>query len=566
MNRQIMKRILFLFLAFVSLSTGFSASKEVGNKAVLNLITYAPDGTLLRSGYGFYISEEGQAVASFNLFKGAARAVAVDGKGKEYPVLRILGANSTYDLVKFTVAPAKKIEYLPLSTSGAEIGESLVLPYYSTNKKDKPLSAAVQQASDYNGYKYYDITAANEEKIIGCPLLDKDGYVVGVVQKNLLENASTACAIDARFAADLKITSVSALNADLRKIFIPKAIPSDEKEALAYLYMLGRTDSVMVATAMADFVAAYPDNVDIHIERAVFYASRADYLAAENDYKVALALCEKNGLKEKAAEVHYNFSKTLFASLSMPHAAESWTIARALEEAELACAVDTHSLYRVQRADCLFADKKYTEAYAAYLELAKGWMSTPEMYYRAARSLELSGGDSLQVIALLDSTVSRLPRPLSTVSARYVLERANRLAAAERYRDAVLDLNDYEKAVGPNRLPAHFYYMRHQMELSARMYQQAIDDIRRAVSLKPTEPLYRLEEAYILLRVGLYEETCTAASEALKLAPDNSAGHKLLGIASGELGRKDEALEHLRRAAALGDTDTDTYIKKYSAQ
>lgn len=561
-----MKKILFLFLALGIFSLGFASSKEVGNKAVLNLVTYAPDGTLLRSGYGFYISADGQAVASFNLFKGAARAVAVDGKGKEYPVLRILGANSTYDLVKFSVAPAKKIEYLPLSVSGAATGEELSLPYYTTNKKDKPLSTSVQQTSDYDGYKYYDLAVANEEKFVGCPLLGRDGSVVAVVQKNLLDNASTACAIDARFAADLKITSVSALNADLRKIFIPKAIPADEKEALAYLYMLGRTDSLVVATAMADFIEAFPENVDIYIERAVFYASRADYVAAEKDYKAALALCDKTGQKEKAAEVHYNFSKTIFASQASSHQSANWTMARALEEAELACAVDTHSLYKVQRADCLFADKRYAEAHAAYLELAKGWISTPEMYYRAARSLELSGGDSLQVIALLDSTITRLPRPLNATLARYVLERANRLAAVERYRDAVLDLNDYEKAVGATRLPAHFYYMRHQMELSARMYQQALDDIRRAVSLKPGELLYRLEEAYLLLRVALYEEACIAAKEALKLESENSAAHKILGIAYGELGRKSEALEHLRRAAELGDTDSETYIKKYSAK
>ena len=61
-----------------------------------------------------------------------------------------------------------------------------------------------------------------------------------------------------------------------------KSLPANEREALAYIDMLGRTDSVAVATAMADFIAAYPQNVDVLVERAAFYASRADYEAAES--------------------------------------------------------------------------------------------------------------------------------------------------------------------------------------------------------------------------------------------------------------------------------------------
>lgn len=522
-----MKRILFLFLLYLSF---FSAAVSNDNpaKAMLNVITYAQDGTLLRSGYGFFISAEGHAVASYSLFKGATRAVVVDAKGKELSVSRILGANSTHDLVKFQVSPAKKIIPLFLSKNGAEEGSELKVVYYTTDKKDQPLSSKVVSATSYDGYKYYDLTTPNVDKYFGSPLLDANDAVVGIVQKNVLDKAETACAIDARFLEELTINSVSALSSDLRNILIPKSLPANEQEALAYIYMLGRSDSVAVATAMADFIAAYPQNVDVLVERAAFYASRADYEAAEEDYRAALQICEKNNWQAKAAEVHYNYSKTIFVHSSLPRAKESWNIERALAEACMACDADTHALYRVQRADCYLAARKYSEAHTDYQSLAEGWMSTPEMYFRAARSLELSGGDSLQVITLLDSVVSRLPRPLNASSARYLLERAYRLMDVGQYRAAVFDMNDYEKAIGPNRLTPQFYYLRHRAELSARMYQQALDDIRRAVQLAPQEVAYHLEEAHLLLRVGLYEEAYVAAKAAQNLAPEDPVVLQLL--------------------------------------
>jgi tetratricopeptide (TPR) repeat protein len=97
-----------------------------------------------------------------------------------------------------------------------------------------------------------------------------------------------------------------------------------------------------------------------------------------------------------------------------------------------------------------------------------------------------------------------------------------------QYRAAVFDMNDYEKAIGPNRLTPQFYYLRHRAELSARMYQQALDDIRRAVQLAPQEVAYHLEEAHLLLRVGLYEEAYVAAKAAQNLAPEDPVVLQLL--------------------------------------
>lgn len=563
-HSRTMRRIFFL-LSFLFCLTGFAASDADAYKAVVNIITYDPAGTVLRSGYGFYISDDGVAVAPYQLLEGAAKAEVIDSKGAKRTVERILGAHSTYDLVKFRVSSGKKTDFFPVATAGVQPQTSLNLVYYTTNKKDKPLAVTVQAATDYDGYKYYDITLWNEDKYVGCPLLDDGGNVVAIVQKNVDKKAESACAIDSRFLNGLKVTSTGSFNADLRNIQIQKALPEDEKEALTYIYMMGRGDSVAVVTAMADFIAAFPDNIDIYVERGTYSASRGDYARCEQDFQVALEKSRKASLKDKEAEIHYTLSKLIYnkAVASSDRAYEGWDVKRSLNEAVQACETDTNMLYKLHRGHCLYANKEYRAAYNTYLDVCDSWLSSPETYFAAARALEMDSNDSLRVLALLDSAIIRCPRPYSAANARYLLERAQRRLRARLFREAVLDYNEYEKAVGPKNLTAQFYYIREQAELQARMYQQALDDIRTAASLLPSEPFYRLEEAYILLRVGLYDEAVTAAESILPNYAGSPACHKILGIAYGELGQKDKAVAHLKKARELGDEGADEYLEKY---
>ena len=132
------------------------------------------------------------------------------------------------------------------------------------------------------------------------------------------------------------------------------------------------------------------------------------------------------------------------------------------------------------------------------------------------------------------------------------------------YREAAADYSDYENAIGSRNLNAYFYYLREQAELNGRMYQQALDDIDKAISLEADAPLYHLERAALMLRVGENEEALRSAQQAQKLSPDNADAYLLAGIALGELGQKAQALEALNSAKAKGSTDAEAYIGQYS--
>ena len=84
-------------------------------KAVVTVTTYGKDNQKKASGTGFFITETGEALSGYSLFKDAARATVTDADGKEYPVSRILGADELYDVIKFKVEVPKKAVFLPIA-------------------------------------------------------------------------------------------------------------------------------------------------------------------------------------------------------------------------------------------------------------------------------------------------------------------------------------------------------------------------------------------------------------------------------------------------------------------
>ena len=177
--------------------------------------------------------------------------------------------------------------------------------------------------------------------------------------------------------------------------------------------------------------------------------------------------------------------------------------------------------------------------------------------------MSLAGGDSLKVLALMDSVIVKLEKPYTRESSLYFQERARLRMKAGQYRAAVLDYNEYEKIIGPKNLTDRFYFLREQAELQSHMYQQALDDIRSAMRIRPDNVYYQIEEALILLQVGHYEEAIAASERILKNLPENPDCYKIMGIAFGELKQKDKAVSFLTKALELGDDSVEVFLKKY---
>ncbi|MCQ2266900.1 MAG: tetratricopeptide repeat protein [Bacteroidaceae bacterium] len=556
-----MRKILYIL---ISLVLTINAATQPDCKSVVRVVSFTAAGDTLQQGYGFFTSAEGEVVAPYTLMRGASRAEVVDWKGVKHPVEIILGANSSYDLVRMR-CQAKKMAYLSLATDSVAVGQPLHQLYYATSKKAQPHEARILTSSPYQAYSYHTVSTANEQQYVGCPLINERGEAVAVVQYNVARKAESACAIDARFVSTLVISPTSALNADLRAILMPRDLPAEENDAFSYIYMLHRLakDSVQYEGASRIFTERYPHNVKGYMETASFYATHRNYARADEAITAAL------NLKDREDEVHYTLSDIIYQkALNQPQPAyKDWTLERALSESETAFALRADTLYLIQQANCLFGLERYMEAHDRFLTAALYSRQPAELYFYAANSLEHTQAEPERVIALLDSALATFSRPYPAQAANYLLARAQRLDAAQKYRAAVLDYNEYEKAVGAKNLSARFYDIRQAAEQKARMYQQALDDLHTAVSISPDDNargLYQVEIAYLYIRVGLFAEAVEAAEQSLNYLSENPDAYRALGIAHGEQGHKADALSNLSRAQALGDEDAHTLIEQYS--
>lgn len=538
----------------------------VPSAAVVNVITYDAQGSVLHSGYGFYVSADGRAVVPYTLLQDAYRAEVIDAKGARSTVTRLAGASSALDIA-IVYAPTRKADFLTIAPAeGAALaeGSTATLAYYTTNKKDTPLAATITRAEAYGAYAYYTLSTDNSDKYFGCPLLDATGQVVGIVQRSVGKDATSACAVDARFVHQCGVEAISALGSDYAALHFPVMLPEQEQDAYSFVYMLIRSGAAdeKVKPALDDYVAAYPDSVKGYLERATYATEHLDFAAADADIKAALA----TGLH--ADEVHNTYANLILSKqTAMPEPAYGdWTLERALAEAERAYAIRPQGLYELQQASVLFVMQRYAEAAAHYAAVAQSSIGQPEHHYLAARALKLTGDESVmpEVMAHLDSAVAGYTAPYPVEAAKYLLERSQVRLMQRQYRLAVADLNDYEKAVGPQNLNAEFYAMRMGAERSAKMYQQAINDANTAAHFagEAEGPYYRLEAALIYLQTRNFTEAADIALEVTRQKPDSADAYKVLGIAQGYLGKRSEALQHLAEAKRLGDDSVDTFIEK----
>lgn len=526
-------------------------------KSVFTLKTFAADGTLLGSSNGFFTNEQGDAVSSYTPFRGASRAVVIDGSGKEYDVEYMLGANETYDISKFHVSVRKSVA-LPLASVPAAPGEPLwLLPYRDQKQVSRGVVSKSEDVNTY--YRYYTLRLKADDSHVGCPLLNESGEAVGLLQPASRLQDTLSYAVGALMADSLHITALSHNDPALRAVGLRKALPPTRDEALLTLYLTSSSrDTASFAAMVDDFISQYPTAVDGYVYRASLAVDGGRYADADRDMQHAV---EKGDQK---SEAHYNYSRIIYQKelyhQDKPYA--PWSLSKSLEEVREAHRLTPQPAYRHHEAAVLYAMKQYREAAAVYRELTSTNLRSAELFYEASRCEEMLRDTTAQ-IAMLDSAVATFSKPYLKAAAPYLLERARVNHDAGHFRAAVADYNEYESLM-KSQLKSRFYYLRFQAEVDSRQYQLALNDINQAIDMEPESDLYHAEKASLLVRVGHYEEAEAEARTCITLAPDHSDGYLFLGVVLCQTGRKEEGIKHLRKAGELGDSQVEGLIAKYS--
>ena len=565
-----MRRSIILLLTALSFAPGLTAQEtfkwtEKARAAVFSVITYSADDKIIGTGNGFYIAADGTAVSDFSLFKGAQRAVIVTADGLELPVMYIMGANEMYDVVKFKAAQASKPVTLSVAYTAPQVGETVYLLPYSTQKSSTLQRGTVQRVDTISGgHPYYTIDMQTADKNVSCPVMNAAGQVIGMVQKSASADSKESYAIGVGYASALSITAFSAQNSALNSIGIKKGLPEDESQALVYLYMNAtQISNEDYLNLLNDFISNYPRNPEGYQRRATCYMAFGDdqhNALADADLKKSLSVADK---KEDS---YYNIAKILYSyniSLGDGTPYTGWDYNKALENIESAIKISDQPTYRQTQGDIYFAMQKYPEACEAYLAVCNSPMKSAQSFYSAAMSKELTEGADLgEVLALMDSAVAQYARPYGKETAPYVYERARIKTQLEKWREAVVDFNDFYTAM-LGQVTADFYITREQAEVKGRMFKQAIDDVNKAVELEPQNVDFWVEKAGVHIRVNQLDEAIAALGESINIDGTNSGAYRMLGYCQVQKGDKEAGLANLQKAVELGDDTAASLIEKY---
>lgn len=573
-----MRKILLLSMLccqVIWLSAQKNAPKwmDKGRKAIVTVTTYDKDNHKIQAGTGFYVSDTGEALSGYSLFKGAVRATVRDTEGKEAEVTRILGADELYDVIRFQVNVPKKVAFFPLAAEPLAVGATVYLLPFSAEKNIRFGQGPVTEVSKLKEpFSYYKMSIPLESSQVNAPLLTETGEVFGLAQEDASGKKEVSYAVSAGYAQSLAVGSADAFNSVYNAIGIRKAWPADPAQAQVALFLKEtREDVGTYLETVNDFIATFPDVPDGYLSRASHYAYHRAELAqtpAEQSAYLdkAWADLETAGrFVTQKGEAAYNRAKLIYgvAISDTTLQDERWSLEAAMNTIREAIRENDLPLYRQLKGDMNFNAGKYPEAFDDYMSVNQSDMATPATWYWAAKAKQNTRGANFgDVIALLDSAVAKCGTPPSAEAAPYILERVDLKLKLMNYPAAIADYDLYFDAL-QGKVDDSFYYYREQAKFRANDLEGALADIRQAIRLSPDDPNYPAEEASVYMRMEKYDEALNSIANALKLAPEFAACYRLRGVCYVRQKKTAEACEALQKAKELGDPVADRLLKEH---
>ncbi len=556
-----MRRSIVIILALLLTATFCAAQKlpkkvEKARLSVTSILAYS-NGELKGDGTAFFVGGNGDVVLSYMLARKSDSIAVIDTKGKVRPVLGIVGLNNLYDCVRVRVAADKKIPYLSVSHSAVPVGDELYMLSYGKKNSGEVKRVSVAAVDSFYSHAYYTLDIKMQEGYASLPLVNANGELVAIMQP-MTAGDTCSYAIGSTVYEKLVTTSVTYGRGHYNDMGIRTLLPDEKDAALSCMYMqavLG--DSASYGNVVDEFINAFPESYE-------GYMSKAEFLAVHcRDIEAADAQWEKSlSLAEKPAEVYFNKAKT-FSSIiydgdTVSHNALS--VDNVIAMLDKAIAADSLPVYVYYKAGRLYDAGRYDEAYGCYMSLVGADIEQDGVYANASQCQRiLKNYDA--AIELMDSAVNRAMERNKDDALPLVFERGLMKDSVGRHREAVMDYNYYEENSAV-RLGGTFYYIRSQAEVKCKMYQQALNDLERAISIAPGYALFYFEKGLLCYRLNLLDEAVTAFEAAKEIDPESSDIYYLLGCSYSKSGNRSLAEENLNKAISLGHPDAANKLKE----
>ena len=552
--------ITLLLMPFMAMAQSSAVKKAA--KSMFKLTTFDANGNLLHTGYGAFVDANGTCLATWEAFIGASKANIIDAQGRKYDVDCLIGANEIYNVSKFKVVvpEEKKMAITPITIAQTKIeagNDSWFIEYDIKNpviKKYQP--SKVESFQNDLPYYIYEQTAPDE--LAGSPFLNNNGELLGLMQP--AKKRTDIYCPSAQYAMSMTVSGFTSKQATMRLTQMRVALPDNFDQAVVALFMNQGSNANDNILGMADeFISKFPTASEGYNSKALYLTDKGQFAEAAKVMEEGIEKCEKKD------EPHFDYSKLIFNKLlySTDSTFTDWTLDKAIAEVDAAMGVNPLPVYNLHKGKILYTAKRYDEAYNIFLDVSKTNMRSAECFYNASLCLQANNAPKEKVVEMLDSAIACLPQPYKADAAPFLMIRGKYLDDNGMYRKAVADYNEYEKLMG-KMLNGKFFYLKEQAELKAKLYQPALDDIDKAISLAPNEQLYYAEKAMLQVRVNKIDEGMATAQLCMTRFPDYGDGHAVYGLAQILKGKKKEGMSTLAKAKELGSDMAEPLIEKYS--
>jgi hypothetical protein len=569
-TKKAMKRFLLITLTICQTFTLTAQKKNpkwIDNapKAIFIVESKLKNGTT-KTGSGFFIKDNGEAVSSYDLFRNTNEAVVVMSTGEKLQITQIFGADDLYGVIRFKVAVPRKVAFIPVATTTPEVNTTTFLLSSTDNTITE---GAITEVTKINSvFNYYKIKMPLHESQINYPLLNEAGEAFALAQPDAAKKGDTY-GIAIEYIQNLTSSATDLLKSTYSDIGIRKAWSTDIDEAQLALYLYASQQSKKeYLETLNDFISSFPNATDGYYSRASHYIyNRHELASSENEQMKYLDLAWND--MESAEKISknkglnfYNKSKHIFGAVSNDSTLnyKNWTIQFAEENIQKAIKEEDIPAYRLLEGDIAFFKGEYKKAFDSYTVINNSPSSSGLSFYLAAKcKQQLDENNYMEIITLIDSAIAK---SLDADAMMYISENVQLKMAAGLYEQAVKDYDLFFSKAGGS-VSEDFYYYREQAKFRAGDFAGAIKDIDMALLIDNINPVYHAEKASIYLRLQDLINAQASAEKSIEIEPEFASAYRILAISLIRQEKKSEACPHLNKAKELGDPVADRLIKEH---
>jgi uncharacterized protein (TIGR02145 family) len=582
---------IFLFSAYLTSAERAALAEENQLKDVVKLVmpatvlvmTYDAKGKPLAQGSGFFVSETGEVITNYHVFKDAESIEIKCPDNSVYKITLVIAEDLTSDLVKLQAdIGGKKVPWLQLNKTKIEVGEKIVVIGSPKGLESTVSDGIVSAVRDVPGFgNIIQITAPISPGSSGSAVVNMKGEVIGVASAQMLEGQNLNFVVPVEKIAALKVKKQSIAASK------PKGA---EKQSNTSIIVKDADGNVYTTVKIGKQVWTVENLRTTKYNDGSAIPLVTDYIAWENLTTPGYCWYD-NDIKNKSK---YGALYNWFAVDTKKLAPKGWHVPTDAEW-------DTLQNYLIANGynwDGTKTDNKIAKSMTAKTDwqthttpgvpgndLSKnnksGFSALPggrRNGYGNFDGIDYDGhwwsatedGASSAYSCHLDYDYDNLDRGGSYKGGGYSVRL---LRDVENQSDDIYSAaiayyfaEDYEKALplfkqylqnNKNSAEAWFYIGHCYGEPS--WYQEAIDAFKQAIKLKPDYAAahYNLGLAYG--KSGRYQEAIEACKQAIRLKPDLAEAHVNLGVAYAELGRHKEAIKAFKQAIKLNPDDASAH-------